>query len=71
MVVIWGLFHGLVLLPSFLSFIPHFLLEISCYRTIFGNHKLAERNDAKGEEEDGAATELRILHADKAMITSS
>ncbi|CAG9541022.1 unnamed protein product [Cercopithifilaria johnstoni] len=38
LVVIWGLFHGLVLLPTFLSLIPHFLLEFNCYRAIFGNH---------------------------------
>ncbi|EJD74178.1 hypothetical protein LOAG_18470 [Loa loa] len=38
LVVIWGLFHGLVLLPTFLSFIPHFLLEFNCYRAIFGKH---------------------------------
>lgn len=38
LVVIWGLFHGLVLLPTFLSLIPHFLLEFNCYRAIFGKH---------------------------------
>uniref|UniRef100_A0A0R3S1T8 SSD domain-containing protein n=1 Tax=Elaeophora elaphi TaxID=1147741 RepID=A0A0R3S1T8_9BILA len=38
LVVIWGLFHGLVLLPTFLSIIPHFLLEFNCYRAIFGKH---------------------------------
>ncbi|VBB26028.1 unnamed protein product [Acanthocheilonema viteae] len=38
LVVIWGLFHGLVLLPTFLSLIPQFLLEFNCYRAIFGKH---------------------------------
>ncbi|VDK70846.1 unnamed protein product [Litomosoides sigmodontis] len=38
LVVIWGLFHGLVLLPTFLSLIPHFILEFNCYRAIFGKH---------------------------------
>ncbi|MCP9259988.1 Patched domain-containing protein 3 [Dirofilaria immitis] len=38
LVVIWGLFHGLVLLPTFLSLIPHVLLEFNCYRAIFGKH---------------------------------
>ncbi|KAK6105478.1 Patched family protein [Brugia pahangi] len=41
LVVIWGLFHGLVLLPTFLSSIPHFLLEFNCYRAIFGKHLLS------------------------------
>uniref|UniRef100_A0A8R1XT12 SSD domain-containing protein n=2 Tax=Onchocerca TaxID=6281 RepID=A0A8R1XT12_ONCVO len=38
LVVIWGLFHGLVLLPTFLSLIPHSLLEFNCYRAIFGKN---------------------------------
>uniref|UniRef100_A0A915PGG3 SSD domain-containing protein n=1 Tax=Setaria digitata TaxID=48799 RepID=A0A915PGG3_9BILA len=38
LVVIWGLFHGLVLLPTFLSLVPHSLLEFNCYRAIFGKH---------------------------------
>lgn len=42
LVVIWGLFHGLVLLPTFLSCIPHFLLQINCYRIIFGQHLMSK-----------------------------
>uniref|UniRef100_A0A158PE29 SSD domain-containing protein n=1 Tax=Angiostrongylus costaricensis TaxID=334426 RepID=A0A158PE29_ANGCS len=34
LVVIWGLWHGLVLLPAFLSQIPLYLLNFNCYRLL-------------------------------------
>nr|CAD2177355.1 unnamed protein product [Meloidogyne enterolobii] len=34
LVVIWGLFHGLVLLPAFLTSLPPHWLELNCYRMI-------------------------------------
>uniref|UniRef100_A0A914LDL3 Uncharacterized protein n=1 Tax=Meloidogyne incognita TaxID=6306 RepID=A0A914LDL3_MELIC len=34
LVVIWGLFHGLVLLPAFLTSLPPYWLELNCYRII-------------------------------------
>lgn len=55
LVVIWGLFHGLVLLPTFLSLIPHFLLEFNCYRAIFGKHLFGATagTDAYGSNSSG------------------
>ncbi|KAI1722338.1 patched family domain-containing protein [Ditylenchus destructor] len=35
LVVIWGLFHGLVLLPAILAALPSELLELNCYRKLF------------------------------------
>lgn len=34
LVVIWGLFHGLVLLPAFLTSLPPHWLELNCYRMV-------------------------------------
>uniref|UniRef100_A0A0K0DTA2 SSD domain-containing protein n=1 Tax=Strongyloides stercoralis TaxID=6248 RepID=A0A0K0DTA2_STRER len=34
LVAIWGLFHGLVLLPTFIQYIPRCWIEWSCYRYI-------------------------------------
>ncbi|CEF66711.1 Sterol-sensing domain and Patched family-containing protein [Strongyloides ratti] len=34
LVAIWGLFHGLVLLPTFIQYIPRRWIEWSCYRYI-------------------------------------
>ncbi|KAF8384299.1 ptr-5, partial [Pristionchus pacificus] len=33
LVVSWGLLHGLIVLPSFLSCLPEFLTNANCYRT--------------------------------------
>ncbi|GMT33947.1 hypothetical protein PFISCL1PPCAC_25244, partial [Pristionchus fissidentatus] len=33
LVVSWGLLHGLIILPSFLSCLPEFLTNANCYRT--------------------------------------
>ncbi|VDM96741.1 unnamed protein product [Thelazia callipaeda] len=41
LVVMWGLIHGLVLLPTCLSQIPNSLLTISCYRTILRKRQLS------------------------------
>uniref|UniRef100_A0A915ELK0 SSD domain-containing protein n=1 Tax=Ditylenchus dipsaci TaxID=166011 RepID=A0A915ELK0_9BILA len=35
LVAIWGLFHGLVLLPCFLAALPPKLLEMNCYKIVF------------------------------------
>ncbi|OZC06917.1 putative ATP synthase F0, A subunit [Onchocerca flexuosa] len=77
LVVIWGLFHGLVLLPTFLSLIPHSLLEFNCYRAIFGkhlfsttdaisstygsNHAVSIGNDADGSS-DSRKKEDKTIH---------
>lgn len=43
LVVVWGLLHGLVLLPAFLCSVPQKLIEVNCYRVIFS------KNSTKGE----------------------
>ncbi|KAK5968169.1 hypothetical protein GCK32_012965 [Trichostrongylus colubriformis] len=45
LVVIWGLWHGLVLLPAFLSQIPLRLLNFNCYRVLVN-----ARNEVTGQE---------------------
>ncbi|KHJ83062.1 hypothetical protein OESDEN_17242, partial [Oesophagostomum dentatum] len=45
LVVIWGLWHGLVLLPAFLSQIPLPLLNFNCYRML-----VSTRVDSNGQE---------------------
>nr|CDJ81753.1 Patched domain containing protein [Haemonchus contortus] len=45
LVVIWGLWHGLVLLPAFLSQIPLRLLNFNCYRVLVN-----ARNEVAGQE---------------------
>ncbi|WKX90079.1 hypothetical protein Q1695_009149 [Nippostrongylus brasiliensis] len=45
LVVIWGLWHGLVLLPAFLSQIPLYLLNFNCYRVL-----VTARNEVAGQE---------------------
>lgn len=56
LVVIWGLFHGLVLLPTFLSLIPHFILEFNCYRAIFGKHLLSTTPGIDGYSNSAVAS---------------
>ncbi|VDK44810.1 unnamed protein product [Anisakis simplex] len=41
LVVIWGLFHGLVLLPVLLSSLPQSLIEVNCYRIMFPQKRLS------------------------------
>ncbi|PIO66704.1 patched family protein, partial [Teladorsagia circumcincta] len=45
LVVIWGLWHGLVLLPAFLSQIPLRVLNFNCYRVLVN-----ARNEVAGQE---------------------
>ncbi|CAI4221691.1 unnamed protein product [Auanema sp. JU1783] len=44
LVVIWGLFHGLVLLPSLLSQIPAEYLTYNCYRSMFTSSSNLKNN---------------------------
>ncbi|KAK6726940.1 hypothetical protein RB195_004938 [Necator americanus] len=57
LVVIWGLWHGLVLLPSFLSQIPLPLLNFNCYRML-----VSVRVDSTGQE-------MSLLEADSIRTT--
>jgi predicted RND superfamily exporter protein len=56
LVVIWGLFHGLVMLPAFLVAFPRHLLEMNCYRTLF--QKVHGRHDVAETDNGQTATEL-------------
>ncbi|KAH7728589.1 CRE-PTR-5 protein [Aphelenchoides avenae] len=45
LVVIWGLFHGLVMLPAFLVAFPRRLLELNCYEELFKKVNGSSRSD--------------------------
>ncbi|CAJ0964113.1 unnamed protein product, partial [Mesorhabditis belari] len=49
LVVIWGLWHGLVLLPACLAQVPSWLLDINCYRNLFRNGSRDEIGESERE----------------------
>uniref|UniRef100_A0A914M1P7 Uncharacterized protein n=1 Tax=Meloidogyne incognita TaxID=6306 RepID=A0A914M1P7_MELIC len=50
LVVIWGLFHGLVLLPAFLTSLPPHWLELNCYRMIIQRLQLMGNDNQNNVE---------------------
>uniref|UniRef100_A0A0N4ZNE8 SSD domain-containing protein n=1 Tax=Parastrongyloides trichosuri TaxID=131310 RepID=A0A0N4ZNE8_PARTI len=49
LVAIWGLFHGLVLLPTFITYIPRCWIEWSCYRYINKSSSLQDSSQTAKE----------------------
>uniref|UniRef100_A0A915BS05 SSD domain-containing protein n=1 Tax=Parascaris univalens TaxID=6257 RepID=A0A915BS05_PARUN len=65
LVVIWGIFHGLMLLPALLSSLPQSLIDINCYRVIFPQNREApdadDNSDGSADEERDVAPTAEIL----------
>uniref|UniRef100_A0AC35TGZ3 SSD domain-containing protein n=1 Tax=Rhabditophanes sp. KR3021 TaxID=114890 RepID=A0AC35TGZ3_9BILA len=51
LVAIWGLFHGLILLPTFMCFIPRNWIEWSCYRYLNKQEQLLPESEIGHDEE--------------------
>uniref|UniRef100_A0A914EAA3 SSD domain-containing protein n=1 Tax=Acrobeloides nanus TaxID=290746 RepID=A0A914EAA3_9BILA len=62
LVVIWGLFHGLVLLPAFLVVMPKKWLEANCYRMIFDKATASAMNELDSNEPEETKSALIISH---------
>ncbi|KHN70733.1 hypothetical protein Tcan_10221 [Toxocara canis] len=56
LVVICGLFHGLVLLPSLLSSLPQSLIEINCYRIIFPQNRTPSDSGPDSDRDNSSDT---------------
>ncbi|KAK0394459.1 hypothetical protein QR680_000749 [Steinernema hermaphroditum] len=53
LVVIWGLWHGLVVLPTFLAALPLQWIRFNCYRSIFQKATAAPPSEEEIENENG------------------